>query len=216
MKKGDFIEIDYTGKLAEDGRVFDTTLTSVATIAGLTDKAAYKPVIICLGEHHLLPGLDEFLEGKTSGRHTCSLPAEKAFGKKEAKLLKLIAAKKFKEAKIEPFVGLEVNIDGQYGVVRSVSGGRVSVDFNHPLAGRDLVYEVDVRRVVDKAEEQVAALLGIVGLHHHGVSMESPSHAVVTVDAMLPQPVAEMITNMIRKLTDVGNVTFHVEKGHHQ
>ncbi len=215
IKKGDFVELDYTGKLADDNKVFDTTIASVATSAGLNPKAQYKPVIICVGEGQLLKGLDEYLEGKEMGTHSVAIPAEKAFGKKDAKMLKLIPSKKFKEAKIDPFVGLEVNIDNQYGIVRSVSGGRVTVDFNHPLASKDLVYEVEVKRQVTKADEQVAALLDMIGMHHHGTSMEGEKHVVVKVHEALPQQVAESLNKMITKLTDVETVTYHVDKESH-
>ncbi len=217
LTKGQFIELDYTGRL-EDGTVFDTTRKDVAEKAGLDPKAQYRPVIICLGQGQLLPGLDAFLEGKGLGTHACTLPAEQAFGRKDGKLLKLIPLQKFKQAKLEPFPGLEVNIDDHYGVVRSVSGGRVTVDFNHPLAGKDLSYELDAKRIVEQPEEQVAALLDMAGVHHHGVAMEAEGHAVIRTHAQLPQPVAESINAMITKLTTVRTVTYHVDKeghGHH-
>jgi len=215
IEKGQFIELDYTGKL-EDGTVFDTTSKAVAEKAGLNPKAQYKPAIICIGEAQLLPGLDEFLLSKGLGKHTCELPAEKAFGKKDAKLLKLIPLSKFKKAKIEPFPGLEVNIDNHYGIVRSVSGGRVTVDFNHPLAGKDLTYDLDAKRVVEDKAEQVAALLEMTGLHHHGVTMEGADHAVINVHNPLPQPVAESVNAMITRLTAVKTVSYHVDaSGHH-
>jgi FKBP-type peptidyl-prolyl cis-trans isomerase 2 len=170
IKKGDFIEVEYTGKT--EGQVFDSTSEAVAKEAGLNPKATYKPAIICIGEGQLLKGLDEFLEGKELGKHTVTVPPEKAFGKKDAKLLKLIPASKFKAAKIQPFVGMEVNVDNHYGVVRSISGGRITVDFNHPLASKELTYEVEVKRMVEKPEEQVASLLDNIGVHHHGTTME--------------------------------------------
>ncbi len=211
IKKGEFIEIDYTGML-EDGTVFDTTRRAAAETAGLNPRAQYKPAIIKVGEGQLLRGLDEFLEGKPLGAHLCNLPAAKAFGKKNAKLLKLIPAKKFTEAKIDPFVGLEVNIDGHYGVVRSVSGGRVTVDFNHPLAGKDLQYEIEVKRVVEKTEEKVASLLDMIGLHHHGVTMEGEGHAVIALHEALPHAMAESVNALVTKLAGVTTVTYHIEK----
>ena len=216
IKKGDFIELDYTGAVADDKRVFDTTRTEEAKRAGLNPKAQYKPVIICVGEGHLLPGLDEFLTGKELGRYTCTLTAERAFGKKEPKLLKLIPAKKFTEAKLEPFPGLEVNIDGHYGVVRTVSGGRVTVDFNHPLAGRDVVYTLEAKRFVEKPEERVEALLEMVGMHHHGVAMEGKDHIVIRTHSVVPQPLAESLNAMITRLTGLTTVTYHVDAAGHE
>jgi FKBP-type peptidyl-prolyl cis-trans isomerase 2 len=215
LRKGDFIELDYTGRISGGGAVFDTTIPEEAARAKLGSRAAFKPVIICLGESHLLPGLDAFLEGKGLGKQSCTVPAASAFGKKEGKLLKLIPAKKFTEAKIDTFIGLEVNVDGQYGVIRSISGGRITVDFNHPLAGRDLDYEVDVKRVVEKPEEKAGALLEMMGMHHHGVALEGADHIVISVHQALPQPVAESLNGLITRLTGMKTVTYHVDpKGH--
>lgn len=215
LSEGQFIELDYTGKLA-DGKVFDTTNKEVAEKAKLNPKAQYRPTIICLGEGQILNGIDEYLIGKELGKHTIELTAEKAFGKKDRKLLKLIPTKKFTDASVKPVVGLEVNVDNHYGVIRSVSGGRVTVDFNHPLASKDLIYEVDVKRLVEKTEEQVAALLDRAGFHHHGVTMEGATHAVINVHQMPPQPVAEVFNKMINTLTKVETVSYHLdEKEHH-
>lgn len=213
LTKGMFIELDYTGK--SNGKVFDTTVESVAKEHGLNPKATYQPSIICLGEGHLLPGLDTFLEGKEQGRYIVKLAPEDGFGKKDAKLLKLIPRQKFKEAKIEPFIGLDLNIDGSYGIVRSISGGRITVDFNHPLAGRELEYELDVKRVVEDPAEQVGAVLDVVGMHHHGVTMESPEHAVVKVHQIPPQPVSEQLNSIITKLTKVKTVSYQADAADH-
>ncbi len=214
IKNGDFIELDYTGKLADDGTVFDTTMEDVAREAGLDPKAQYRPAIICVGEGQLLRGLDEYLEGKALGKHTIGIPPEKGFGKKDTKLLKLIPKQKFKDGKLEPRVGLEVNVDNHYGVVRSVSGGRITVDFNHPLAGRDLVYEVDVKGVVTDTAKQIEALLDAAGVHHHGVNLENEKHAVVRMHNVPPQPVAEMLNKMIVRITKVETVSY--EAGEHK
>ncbi|RME30873.1 peptidylprolyl isomerase [Candidatus Woesearchaeota archaeon] len=213
IEKGTFIELDYTGRL-EDGTVFDTTKESVAKEAGLNPKATYKPTIICVGEGHLLKGLDEFLVGKEPGTYTVELEPEQAFGKKDAKLLKLVPLKKFTENKIKPFVGLEVNIDGSYGVVRSLSGGRVTVDFNHPLASRNLKYDLHVHRVVHSTQEQVAAILDVIGLHHHGVSVDGDT-AVVKVHAELPEPVIDRLTKVVARLTKAKRLRCEIDRDGH-
>lgn len=213
IEKGTFIELDYTGKL-EDGGVFDTTKESVAKEAGLDPKATYKPSVICVGEHHILPGLDTFLIGKEPGTYTVELEPEQAFGKKDAKLLKLIPLTKFTENQIKPFIGLEVNIDGNYGVVRSLSGGRVTVDFNHPLASRNVTYDLHVHRVVHSTQEQVAAVLDVIGLHHHGVSVDGET-AIIKVHSELPEPVTDRLTKVITRLTKATKLSYEIDpEGH--
>ncbi|MFS6939009.1 hypothetical protein ACDX33_11095, partial [Neisseria animaloris] len=75
--------------------------------------------------------------------------AEEAFGKRQVNLIKLVPTNIFTKQNMTPVPGLHVNLDGIYGVIRSVSGGRTIVDFNHPLSSHDLVYEVDIKRIVD-------------------------------------------------------------------
>lgn len=214
IKKGDFIEVEYTGKTAEE-QIFDTTIESVAKEAGLNPKAAYKPAIICIGEGQLLKGLDDFLEGKELGKHSITLSPEKAFGKKDIKLMKLIPASKFKEARIQPHVGMEVNVDNHYGVVRSISGGRITVDFNHPLASKELTYDVEVKRLVEKPEEQVTSLLDNMGIHYHGVSMEGAKHVVIKVHDAFPEQFVQSLNQIITKLTKIETISYHVEKSDH-
>ena len=70
IKKGDFIELDYTGRLKDDKIVFDTTVEETAKASNVyNDKFKYKPTIICVGEAHLIKGLDDFLIGKNPGKY---------------------------------------------------------------------------------------------------------------------------------------------------
>ena len=158
MKKHDFVEIEYTGKL-DDGTVFDTTNEATAKDAGLDSQTAvFGPAVICVGENHILPGLEVEFMNKKPGKFSITLPPEKAFGKKDAKLLKLMPLKAFKGQDIQPFPGLEVNVDNNFGIVRSVSGGRIIVDFNHPLSSKTLHYELKVNRIVTDTFEKAKAL----------------------------------------------------------
>ena len=163
VKKNDFIEIEYTGKLKDDGTVFDTTDKDTAKEHNMyREEADYGPIIICVGEKHVLKGLDEFMIGKEPGNYTVEVKPEEAFGKKNPKLIQLVPSKKFTEHDIKPMVGLSINIDGVIGLIKAVSGGRVLVDFNHPLSGKDLVYDIKILRVVNDKKEQVQSLLSLI------------------------------------------------------
>ena len=158
LKKHDFIEIEYTGKL-EDGTVFDTTDEKVAKDAGIhRDNATFGPSIICLGENHVLKGIEDTIIGNEPGKFDVNLTPEQAFGKKNTKLLKLLPMKVFRKENITPFPGLEVNVDNTYGIVRTVSGGRIIVDFNHPLAGRKLKYDVKVNKIIKDTLEKAKSI----------------------------------------------------------
>jgi FKBP-type peptidyl-prolyl cis-trans isomerase 2 len=215
VQKGDFIEIEFTGRLKEDGHVFDTTSKEVAEKEGLRSHRPYGPFTVCIGERHILPGLDEKLTGASLGKHTFEIPPEQGFGKKSAKLIQLIPRKVFKEQDIQPFPGLEINVDNQTGIVRTVGGGRIIVDFNHPLASKDLLYEVEVlRKVTDKAA-QVKAVLDAMMLHHHGVTVKEDGSAEVEGVSALPPQLLEIFTKDIVRLTGVKDVLFKPHEAHH-
>ena len=149
----EFIELDYTG--TADGIVFDTTRKQDAPGA----KGPFEPVVVKLGIGQLLPGLDAFLQGKQPGNYEVTLKAEEAFGKKDPKLLKLVPLTAFgKEAKqLEP--GMPVTIGEQHATVKNISGGRVIVDFNHPLAGKTVHYSLQLHGFVTDNKKKVDAVL---------------------------------------------------------
>lgn len=159
IKKGDFIEIDYVGRVKDTNEIFDLTKESVAKENNVFNpRFSYKPIVICVGEGELLKGLDEKLIGKDKGEYKFDIKSEEGFGKKNPQLLKLVPMKVFSKEKLRPFPGLHVNIDGFVGTVRSVSGGRVIVDFNHPLAGRDLFFQVEIKKIIKDEKEKVESI----------------------------------------------------------
>ncbi len=207
IKKGDFIELDFTGIIKDEGTVFDTTKKEVAEKEHLHSHKEFKPIIICVGEGHVIPGLDKQLEGLEIGKHTIEVPAEEAFGKKSAKLLQLIPKKIFEKNGLKPVPGLEVNVDNQLGIIRSVSGGRVIVDFNHPLAGKDLIYEIEIKRKVESQEEQVHALLDLMKVPHGKITFKEGTVEVEEITELPPQFVDFFVKDVVR-LTGVKDLLF--------
>lgn len=161
VKEGNFVKINFTGATKEDGKVFDSTIEEKAKEAGIHDKRVrYGPVLIPVGKHQVITGLDEDLANAKKGdKKQVVIPAEKAFGKRSVEAVKLVPESKFKEQKVQPFIGMPVEIDGMRAKVQSISGGRVRVDFNHPLAGKELAYEYEVLEVYEKPEEKFKALV---------------------------------------------------------
>lgn len=204
LKKGDFITINYTGKLT-DGTLFDTTDEKIGKEAGM--EGNFHPVTICLGEGHLLKGLDNALIGKDIGEHTIELPAQKAFGKKSTQLLQLVPMSQLKKQGINAQPGMELHIDNRYGVVKSVSGGRVVVDFNHPLSGHDVVYDIEVIKIVTNLQEQIEALMKVVGLPYENIKAEG-KHVILKAKDLYPQQVMDALSKKITDLTDASDVSF--------
>lgn len=212
INKKDFVEIEYTGRLKESNEVFDTTDEKTAKEAQIwSDKGEYKPVVICIGEAHILKGIDEFLEGKEPSVHKIELSAEKAFGKKDPKKIIMIPSNKFAEQGIKPVPGLRLNIDGFVGTVKTVTGGRCVVDFNHPLAGRDVVYDLKINKIVADKKAQVEALLKVLlGIREPKVELKEKK-ATITFPAEAPQQLLDELGKKIKELVDI-EVAFSVEK----
>jgi len=160
FKKGDFIEINFTGKTL-NGEVFDSNVKEELEKLheGHNHKVDAKPFIFPIGQSMFLKGVEEFLIGKDVGNYKIELPPEKAFGKRDSKLIQIAPSRIFKEQRVAPFPGAVFNFDGKIAKVLSVSGGRITVDFNNPLAGKDVVYEINVLRSVDDMNEKVKSVI---------------------------------------------------------
>ncbi|MBI4452609.1 peptidylprolyl isomerase [Candidatus Woesearchaeota archaeon] len=173
LKKHDFVEINYTGRTKDDNAIFDTTEEDVAKKEGVYDKSShYHPAVICLGENMMLKAVEDWLIGKETGKeYQIEVKAEDAFGKKNAKLLQMIPLNKFRQQNIQPVPGLQLNIDGMFGVVKTVGGGRCYVDFNHPLAGKDLVYSINIKRIIEDDSEKLKSFLEL-HFHMHDAQVE--------------------------------------------
>ncbi len=204
IKKNDFVEIEYTGKLKENNAVFDTTSEKVAKDNNLfSENSDYKPVIICIGKGFLLKGLEDKIDGKELGKHVVDLKPEEAFGKKDAKLIQLIPTKKFHEQQINPMPGLQLNIDGVLGTVRTVTGGRTIVDFNHPISGKDVIYEVEIKRVVTDAKEKINAVLKMmINVKDADIKVEGDK-ATIKIKQKLPSEVENELKKQIKELTNI-------------
>jgi len=202
IKRNDFVEIEYTGTIKEDNTIFDTTEEKIAKENGVYDKNAdYSPAIICIGEHNILKSLDEKMIGKEAGKeYTFDLPPEEAFGKKDAKLIQMIPLNKFREQKIQPVPGLQLNIDGTFGTVRTVSGGRCYVDFNHPLSGKEIIYKVKINRIVEDSKEKLNSLLNLhLRMKDANVELNGDNAKIETKDDV-PKQVQEEFRKMVKRM----------------
>ncbi len=209
VKQKDFIEIEYTGRLAEENIIFDTTDAETAQKNGIFSKnMKYGPVIICVGEQQVLAGLDRDLVGKEAGKsYTFRLSPEDGFGKKDAKLLKLVPLNIFKKQNINPVPGLQVDIDGVMGTIKTVTGGRVIVDFNHPFSGKELSYELKINRIVTDKKEQVSAVLQVLLNMPSEVSIADGA-ATATIEHELPAEIQKELEKKLVELTGLKSVSF--------
>ncbi|MDO8428021.1 MAG: FKBP-type peptidyl-prolyl cis-trans isomerase [Candidatus Diapherotrites archaeon] len=159
LKDGDIVQIDFTAKDKEKQEIFDTTNEQKAIEAGIYNKDFnYQPLTLILGNHEILPELEENLKTMKIGENkNIQINSSKAFGERKAELVRLVPLQEFKNRNIMPVPGLAVSLNDMQGRVQTVSGGRVRVDFNHPLAGKTLEYDIKVvDQITDKNEKMKA------------------------------------------------------------
>jgi FKBP-type peptidyl-prolyl cis-trans isomerase SlyD len=157
IQEGDFVQLIYTGSV--NGRIFDTTDEEEAKENNIHNgQALYGPVVVRVGSHHVIVGLDEALAGKDEGYEgEIDVPPEKAFGNHDPKRVESFPKNQFKE---KPVKGMSVKVEelGE-GVVIDAIGNRVIVDFNHPFAGKTLHYRFKIDSRVDDLVEKVKGLV---------------------------------------------------------
>jgi peptidylprolyl isomerase len=161
FKKGDFILVNYTAKVSETGETFDTTIEEVAKQEGIYKEGGlYEPSLVAIGEGWVLKALDEaLLNLKLKKTEKIEIPPEKAFGNRDPEKVKLYPLRKLTSQDVTPQVGMRLEVDKRLATVRTIGSGRVLLDFNPPLAGKTLVYEVTVQRKIIKPEEKLKALI---------------------------------------------------------
>ncbi len=156
LKNKDFIEIEFTARV-KDGEVFDSNRKE--ELKKLDSKTDAKPFVFSIGQGMFLKGIEEVLIGKEVGKHKIELAAKDAFGLRNSKLIQRMSSKLFKEHNLNPVQGISFNFDGRVGKVLASSGGRVIVDFNNPVAGKDVIYDLDILRKIDNQNEQIKAFI---------------------------------------------------------
>lgn len=161
IEKGDFILIDYVAKVKETGEVFDTTMEEVAKKERLYKEGEiYESRLMVVGEGWMLKALEESLP-KFELKKTASIeiPPEKAFGPRDPEKVRLVPLRRLTTRGITPQLGMRIEFDGKLATVRTMGSGRVQLDFNPPLAGKTLVYDVTVQKKLETKVEKITALI---------------------------------------------------------
>ena len=162
VNKGDFIMVEMTGRADETGEIIDTSDEELAREEGVYDEGrTYGPRLVIVGDGYVLRGLDQRLPGVPFDEETdIEIPAAEAFGERNPDNVQTIPYRMLRSKGFNPVIGAELEIDGRQAIVRSVGAGRVQVDYNHPLAGRKIVYKLRVTENVTDEKKKMEALIG--------------------------------------------------------
>lgn len=139
VKKGDKVKIHYTGRI-KDGQVFDSSLER-------------EPIEFEIGSGRVIPGVDKGVIGMKPGeKKEVDVPPQEGYGEYEQKLLIDVPMDKMPKD-IKPDVGMRLQMINNMGqplpvLVTEVNDESVKLDANHPLAGKDLVFNIELVEVV--------------------------------------------------------------------
>ncbi len=161
LAKGTLVYVNYSAKVKDTGDPIETTIEDEAKKMDIYDAdRRYEPRLVAVGEDWVLKGLDEEISKMDVGeKKTAELPPDRAWGGRDPTLLRMVPLRKFGEKADELRVGDEVEMDNRVAVVRFIGSGRAQVDFNHRLAGKTLIYEIEVVRKVEPGEDTIRSLM---------------------------------------------------------
>jgi FKBP-type peptidyl-prolyl cis-trans isomerase SlyD len=116
------------------------------------------PLAILAGRGNIIPGLDKALEGHVAGdSFGVDVPAAEAYGERRDGLTQRVPKKHFNEQKLAP--GMQVVLNTNFGpravTIQKVGMSVVDVDLNHPMAGKDLHFDIEVVDVREASKEEI-------------------------------------------------------------
>ena len=133
VQQGDTVRVHYSGFL-EDGTIFDSSLER-------------EPLEFTLGERMVIPGFEAAVEGmEVGGTKTVAIPPADAYGERDEQMVAVIDRSRVPDD-IDPQPGAVLQITSQGGgdaqvVVTEVTDETITLDGNHPLAGKELIFEL--------------------------------------------------------------------------
>ena len=142
MKKAETnntVKVHYTGKL-QDGQIFDSSRER-------------EPLEFKLGEGKIIPGFENAVEGmQVSESKTVTVPSNEAYGPVQENLVQEIPSSALPKD-IEPKIGQKLvskHPNGQEIIVevKKIKDEKITIDANHPLAGKDLVFDIELIEIL--------------------------------------------------------------------
>jgi FKBP-type peptidyl-prolyl cis-trans isomerase SlyD len=194
ISKGDFVELEFTAKA--DGEIFDTTDAEIAKSIGY--KGEVRPIKIIVGEGMVVKGLDKSLEGKDIGKeYEINLKPKEAFGERSSSLIKIVPINAFNDKsmlKENEYIAVE----GLVARILKVGSGRVVLDFNHPLAGKEITYKFKIKRKIEDEEEKIKAILEFFNIKDYKIEKDEK----IKIIAKIPKAAEELLKKYINCIVE--------------
>ncbi|MHA2330822.1 MAG: FKBP-type peptidyl-prolyl cis-trans isomerase [Candidatus Hodarchaeales archaeon] len=164
VKEGDFILIDYDMKIDDAKKtIVETTKEETAKETGIHNaRYTYQPELVVVGQGYVVKGLDENLDGMKIGEEKTEIfiTPDKGFGRRDPKLIEERSVRWLKAKNIRPVRNVTFQEKGKMGRIISIKGNRMAtVDFNPPLAGKTLIFDVKVNEIIKDTDKKVELLI---------------------------------------------------------
>ena len=140
VQSGNTIKIHYHGRLA-DGSTFDSS-------------AGRSPLEFTVGSGSVIKGFDDGVQGMTVGeRKTIEIPFDQAYGPEDPSMIIEFPANRFPD-NLKPEIGMQLNMNNSEGqqfpvIIKEITAENIILDANHPLAGKDLIFDLELVEIVD-------------------------------------------------------------------
>ena len=135
VRTGQSVTVNYTGTTTSDGEVFDTSVGK-------------EPFTFQTGTGSVIPGFDQAVTGMAVGEtKTVDIPCDQAYGARNIEAVMVVDNSQFPEG-MDIQVGMTVQGEGPNGpfpaIITAIAHNGVTLDANHPLAGEDLTFEIEL------------------------------------------------------------------------
>ena len=171
INENQVVSIHYELKDVDNGEILDTNLSAA-------------PLSFIVGKGQIIPGLEEKIKELSVGSNAdITVAAADAYGVYDNNAVQVLPKEQF--AGLELTAGMTLYGQGEHGetvqvIVKSFNDETVEIDFNHPLAGKDLLFAVSVVEVRDATADEI--LNGYVGSSHGGCGCGSGGSCHTTND----------------------------------
>lgn len=161
-KNGDRVRVHYTGTL-EDGTIFDSSEAaqeescgcdcSSSGGCGTGSDCGCEPLEFVIGEGNVIPGFEKAVIGLVAGSSTkVTIPCDEAYGPRHEQMVAVVERSELGDS-VEPIEGQHLEVVLQDGssmpvLITEVTDSTITIDANHPLAGRDLTFEIKLVEIV--------------------------------------------------------------------
>lgn len=208
MKEGELVLIRYTGR--SEGEIFDTTEEDVAEENDIDrEDSELKPVPVLIGKDYIIEGLeDKLLDMEVGEEVSVTVPSEKGYGERDSDNVETYPEKEFQKQGVDVHPGEELMIGNRRGKVVSKGSGRVRIDFNHPLAGQELDYDMEIVEKVED-DQEIAEHIYSYRVGHGDIEFEDGTSKIPSTHSHgdheheLPEEAKEQLREEIEGATEL-------------